>query len=198
MLTPLLTYINDIHPISDEIRSDLEKYLEIIEVPKHHLLLKEGQRNDYVFVVLKGLLRMYYLKDGEEVCSRFTDENHISLSVNSFYSRIPGYEYIETLEPSVIARIHHDNLQRLYNDYIEYNYIGRIITQEYFIKSEERLYLLRKQSAEERYLFFLEHYPGLLQRVPLKHIATFLGITLETLSRIRNKLSKSAGKKKKS
>ena len=189
MLNALFTYMSTIRPLSEELKEVLSQNLEIIEVPKKQLLLKDGQTSDYIYVVMKGLLRMYYIKDGEEVCSRFMEEERMAMSVNSFYSRKPGYEYIETIEPSILARIHHDRLYKIYNEHDEFNYIARVITEAYYIRSEERLYLIRKQSAEERYVYFIEHYPDLLQRVPLKYIATYLGITLETLSRIRKKLS---------
>ena len=189
MLTSLFTYMNAIRPIDEDLKEAILKELEIIEIPKHHHLLKEGQVSDHIFVVVKGLLRMYYIKDGEEVCSRFMDEQHMAMSVNSFYSRMPGYEYIESLEPCVLARIHHDRLQKIYREHDSFNFIARVITEQYFIRSEERLYLIRKHSAEQRYVYFTEHYPELFQRIPLKHLATYLGITLETLSRIRKKLS---------
>ncbi len=184
----LFAYFNNIRPVSDKIVADVERYLEILEIPKNQVLLREGQRADYLFVVIKGALRMYYIKDGEEICSRFAEEHQMCLSVQSFFERNPSYEYVQALEDSTVARIHFDNLERLYKEHDEFNYIGRVIVQQYFIRSELRLFLIRKQSAEERYLFFTEHYPSLLQRVPLKHIASYLGLTLETLSRIRNKL----------
>jgi len=190
MLDTLFTYINSIRPISDELREAIASSFEIIEVPKRHKLLVEGQTSNYIYAVEKGLLRMYYVKDGEEICSRFMDEQYmLAMSVNSFYSRTPGYEYIETLELSVLGRIHYDKLQQLYNKYIEFNYTARVITERFYIRSEERLFLIRKQTAEERYVFYINKYPEMYQRVPLKYIATYLGITLETLSRIRKRIS---------
>jgi CRP-like cAMP-binding protein len=189
MLTALLDFMNRIRPISAPLKTVLEQKLEIITLPKKTILLKEGQTCNHIHVVLSGLLRMYYIKDGVEVCSRFIDESLMTISVKSFYARTPGYEYIETIEPSVVARIHRDDLEMIYNSFDEFNYIARIITEQYFVKSEERLYLLRKQSAEERYRYFLDKYPHLIQRVPLMYIASYLGLTLETLSRIRKKIA---------
>ena len=189
MLTTFINHINSIYPVSPVLKEALERELEIVDYPTKHQLLREGQRCDYVYVVLDGLLRSYYLKDDAEICSRFMPEQHIVISVNSFYTRKPGYEYIETLEPSTLARIHYDRLQQLYKDHMEFNYITRILTEHYFTLSEQRLYLLRKQTAEERYRFFLDNYAPLMQRVPLKYIATFLGMNLETLSRIRKKIA---------
>jgi CRP-like cAMP-binding protein len=190
MLTELFKRLNAIRIMSDELKVVLTKDLEIIEVPKRTVLLKDGERCDYAYVVLSGLMRMYYIKEGEEICSRFMDEEHICISVFSFFTRNPGYEYIETIENCTLARIHIDKLQKIYNEIIEFNFIIRVITEQYFIKSEERLFLLRRQTVEERYNYFTNHYPELLQRVPLKYIATFLGTSLETISRLRNKLSK--------
>ena len=190
MLDPFFAHIQAIHPVTDGLRDALLRNTEIITLPRHTHILREGQRSDHVHMVLQGLMRSYYIKDGQEICSRFMAEGHVIISVNSFYTRKAGYEFIETLEDTVIARLHYDALQRIYRDHPEYNFIVRVLTEHYFALSEQRLYLLRKQSAEERYLFFLENYPALLQRIPLKYIATFLGMNLETLSRIRKKISR--------
>jgi CRP/FNR family transcriptional regulator, anaerobic regulatory protein len=189
ILNELFGHLNAVKPMSDALRQRLITDLEIIEVPKKHVLLREGQTADYLYVVIKGLLRSYYIKEDSEICSRFMKENHIVVSVNSFYVRKPGYEFIESMEESTLARIHYDRLQLLYKDHDEFNYTTRILTERYFTLSEQRLYLLRKQKAEERYLFFLENYADLMNRVPLQYIATFLGMNLETLSRLRKKLA---------
>ena len=190
MLNPFLNYLHTIHPLSPPLRDRLSTDLETIEVSKKQLLLRDGERADYLYVVLKGMLRSYYIRDGVEITNRFMKENHIVVSVNSFYQRKPGYEFIEAMEASTLARIHYQTLQQLYKDFVEFNYTARVLTEHYFSSSEERLYLLRKQKAEDRYLFFMENYPDLLNRVPFGHIASFLGMNLETLSRIRAKLKK--------
>lgn len=188
MFKTFFDYVNAIYPLSAEMMEALEKSFEIISVPKRHLLLKDGETCDYTYLLLKGLVRMYYIKDGEEICSLFIEEKYMFNAPDSFYVRKPGYIYIETLEPSTLARLHYDNMQRLFQAHPELNFIGRVITEKNFVKSEERLYLLRKQTAEERYIYFSDRYPKLLQKVQLKYIATYLGLTLETLSRIRNKI----------
>jgi CRP-like cAMP-binding protein len=191
MLTALFAHLDSIQPLSDELRKRLTSDIEIVEVNKKHLLLREGERNDYLFVVLKGMLRSYYIRDGEEITNRFMVERHIVVSVNAFYARKAGYEFIEATEDSVLARIHYDKLQRLYRDFVTFNFTARVLTEHYLTITEERLFLLRKQKAEERYKYFLAHYPELLQRASLGHIASYLGMNLETLSRTRKKLTKS-------
>lgn len=188
ILEPLLQHLQAIKPLDEALRERLINDLEIIEVPKKTMLLRDGEVANYLYVVLSGLLRSYYIKDGVEICSRFMKENHIVVSVNSFYVRKPGYEFIESMEDSTLARIHYDKLQKLYKDHDSFNYTARVLTEQYFTLSEQRLYLLRKQKAEERYQFFLSNYADLMNRVPLQFIATFLGMNLETLSRIRRKI----------
>jgi CRP-like cAMP-binding protein len=187
MLQDFISYINTIYPVTEGLKTDLLQRTEILALPRRTHLIREGQRADYVWMVLGGLLRAYYLKDGLEICSSFMQEQHLIVSVNSFYSQQPGYEFIETLEDSVVARIHYHALQALYTAHLELNYIVRVLTERYTMRSEERLFLLRKQTAEDRYLYLLQHDPKLLQRVPLKYIASYLGMNLETLSRIRKK-----------
>ena len=190
MFAKFIQHINQLTPISDALRDRLEQDLEIVEVPRSEVILKDGQRCDYIAFVLDGLLRAYYLKDGEEICSRFIPENHICFSVISFYTRKPSYEYIDALEATTMVRVHFSKLERIYTDFPEFNFVTRRWTEHYCSMSEQRLYLLRRQTAEERYQSFLTLYPTLMQRVPLKYIATYLGMNTETISRIRKKLSR--------
>ncbi len=190
MLSKLYGYMNSIHPLDDEIIREFDRCFEFIEVPKHHYLLREGDVCDYTYVLLKGLVRIFYIKDHEEISSLFIEAKYLFNSPDSYYSRTPGYTNIETLQPSKLARIHYNALQLMYKKFPTLNYVGRVITENYFVKSEERLYILRKQTAEERYSYLIEHYPSLIQSVPLKYISSYLGITCETLSRIRNRICK--------
>jgi CRP-like cAMP-binding protein len=150
-------------------------------------LLKEGQVANYIYFIERGLVRSYYLKDGNEVCSWFMKEGDVIISVNSFFNRIPSYEYLQAIEDTTVYFIHYDQLQNIYKKFIEFNIVGRILTEKYYQLSEERLFLMRRQKASERYNHLLEHHPEILQRVPRTYIASYLGITLETLSRINKK-----------
>ena len=163
----------------------------IKEFPKKQLLLQEGQVADYAYFVVKGLARAYYITDGKEITTRFMDEGFIITSWISFYKREPGYEFIETLEDCVLAAMHYRDLQKLYSDIIEFNIIGRKLAEHFFFLAEQRTQMLRKHTADEKYQFFLHQHPDLLQRIPLKYIATYLGMNEETLSRVRSKAARS-------
>ncbi|XZF13277.1 Crp/Fnr family transcriptional regulator [Chitinophagaceae bacterium MMS25-I14] len=189
MLNNFLERCNSIYPVSEQLRTMLEAETEIISLPRKHLLLRSGQRSDHVCMVLDGLLRSYYLKDDTDITTRLMPEGYLVISVNSFYTRTPGYEFIETLEPVTLARLHYEQLQRIYKAHMEFNFITRVLTEHYLHISEQRMAMLRNQTGEEKYKYFMEQYPTLLQRVPLKYIATFLNMQQETLSRIRKKFS---------
>jgi CRP/FNR family transcriptional regulator, anaerobic regulatory protein len=105
----------------------------------------------------------------------------------SFVSQKPSFENIEILEPSVLYAISYDNLQKMYLEFPEFNLIGRLFTEKYYIELEERVMSLQFLTAKERYEKLLIQQPMLLQRVTLGQIASYLGITQETLSRIRGK-----------
>jgi hypothetical protein len=98
-----------------------------------------------------------------------------------------GNEKHVTLEETILASIYYDQMHYLYKTYPEFNVIGRVITERYLYILEIEVYNLRKQKAEDRYKFIVKHIPQLLQRVPQKHLATYVGVNLETLSRIKAK-----------
>lgn len=184
-----LQEVNNIYPLSDELQEVLVRYYETVEVPKKTLLLSAGQVSNHIYYIVKGLVRSFYLKEEIEVCSRFMQEEHIALSVDSFFSRKESVEYLETVEDCTLVKMNYDDLQLIYKKYHEFNFIARVWTEHYCIMSDEKLLMLRKNNARDRYLFFLENHPELVQRLPLTYIASYLGMNLETLSRIRKKIS---------
>ena len=101
--------------------------------------------------------------------------------------------FIEAIEETTLASIDYAEIQQLYVDFPEFNIIGRKQAEFGFYLAEQRTQILRKHTAEEKYKFFLNNHPTLLQRVPLKHIATYLGMNEETLSRVRTKFHKRKG-----
>jgi CRP-like cAMP-binding protein len=188
-MNPLILFCKKIHPVSPE----LEKALLLNSVIKRFqagdFILKEGYTANYAGFIVNGLVRSFYDKDEEEITTKFLNENSLITSIYSFYSRKPGNENIVAIEDTNLICVHFDDMQKMLREYPEFNFIVRVITERYLFFSEIEIYNLRKQNAEERYKFFLKHHTDILQRAPLKDIASYLNMSLTTLNRIRVKMS---------
>ena len=190
MIDKLIARLNGLHPMSEALTQKIGSIARVAHHPKKTILLKEGEVNNHICMVASGLVRSYYVNEGKEITSRFMDEGFIITSWISFYTRKPGSEFIETLEDTTLTCVHYNDIQNLYNEFPEFNIIGRKQVEYSFYMAELRTRMLRKNTAEEKYKFFLENHPNLLQRVSLKHVATYLGMNEETLSRVRSQYHK--------
>lgn len=181
----LLAYLGLIHPLSENIIEYLHKNLKEMEVPKKKFILRKGRVCTNIYFVKEGLLRCFYVKNEKEINSWFMEESDVIISVESFFNQTRSYENIQALEDCLLYYINYNQLQYLYNNFPEFNFVGRVLIEKYYKLSEQRLYSLRMQRAAEKYSFIMNHSPRIIQRVPSKYIASYLGITEETLSRIR-------------
>ena len=187
MSTPLITYLNSIYPLSPALKEKLQSIIKTKQVAKKTILLKQGQMSDCIYYIETGFIRSYYEKEGRQITAWFMADNDFIISVESFFKRTNSNENIEVLQNSVLHYIEYEELELLYKDFLEFNVVGRVLTTHYYILSEERLYNMRRQSAVERYNFLLKKYPDVLLKASLTQIASYLGVTLETLSRVRGK-----------
>jgi len=178
--------LNNVTPLTNGLETHLKSVLQLKELSKKSVLLSRGHVCEYIYFVAKGMLRCYYEKYDSQITSWFMKEGDIIISVKSFYTQKPSEESIVALEDTTLLGIHFNDLQDIYARFSEFNIVGRLLTTKYYIQSEERLYSLRKERAKDRYISLLETQPEILNRVPLKHVASYLGISLETLSRIRS------------
>lgn len=165
--------------------SDFISLLEKVEYPKGHKLIKAGRIERAGYFIEKGIARAYIDKEDREVTFWFGVESDILLSYNSFFLGQPGYESIELLEDSVLYKISSDVLQNLYINDLEIANWGRKLVESELIKMEKRFISRQFKTATERYEEFINSYFNILQRVNLGHIASYLGISQVTLSRIR-------------
>jgi CRP-like cAMP-binding protein len=133
-------------------------------------------------------LRGYYFVEGKEIRNWFAQETEFATCFYSFIANKPSYEIIQALEDCKLVQLKYSALQAIYAKYKETERVGRIITENYYIKLEERLLNLQFKTAKERYQKLSTTKSNLLQRVSLGQIASYLGITQETLSRIRSEI----------
>src|SRR5260221_7458631 len=180
----LFSSLNAVFPLSDEIKARLVSILKKETFKKKNFLLKDGMMSNHIYFIQSGLVRIYYLKDGVEICSGLLSEGGIIISVKSFFDRVISNEFIQTLEDTTLEYISYEELESLYRDFPECNIIGKKLITSYYVMREESNYLLRKLTAQEKFQYFQNRFETLVSRVPRKDIASYLGINLETLSRL--------------
>lgn len=186
-MAPFLAFIDAIQPISPALTQALAATVRRETLPARHLLLRPGEVARRVYFLETGLVRGYTLLHGREVSSWFMQAGDFVISILSFFTQQPSAEYLELLEPAVVHSLTHHELQQLYRDFPEFNYVGRQLVEKYYVLSEQRAQNLRSRTAAERYELLLRDFPTVFQRVALQHIASHLGMAPETLSRLRNK-----------
>lgn len=158
------------------------------EYPKNKILVEEGRVCKYSYIVLEGCIRRYYLKDGIEITSEFIFPGDMAVSFGSFLKRQPSFEFIQTIENTKAMLIPFsvfEYMQRKHPSILQINFD---VLVDYSQWLEKRLYHLQFHTAKERYKILLNSQPELIQKIPLMYIASYLGITLETLSRIRSQI----------
>ena len=174
------------YPVSDLTIKELESYLTPCSFPKKYLLIKEGIYCKYAYFIEKGILRAYWVVDGEEYTTSFGAEGCIVFSMDELYYNKKSEEYVETLEEVEAYRINISDLKNLMETNLELCNWGRIIHQNEYRRlhrsHKERLTLPARQRYEE----FKKQFPYVCQRTNLGYIASYLGITLSTLSRLRS------------
>ncbi len=173
--------------LSPEIETELNKKIEVLVKQKGDFLLKEGQVISNLFVIEKGLVRYFYSINEQEINVGFGFENEILGSVMPLFFNLPSIENIQFLEDTTLYYISRRDLEQFYMSSQEMNTIGRKMAEVYCRILEERSFLLQTHTAEQRYHWLLKNQPQALQRISLGNIASYLGISQETLSRIRKK-----------
>jgi len=178
--------INGISPLSTESMNLFLGAWKHWSVPKDHLLVREQAISDYIYFIEKGIVRIYYYKNEKEITEWIAMDEQFFLSITSFFERTPSRLIIQTVEPSEIYGIHHNDLMRLAEEHHEMEKLLRKMVTRSLILSQVRMDAIQFETANQRYIRLLQESPNIIQRVPLSYIASFLGVTLETLSRIRS------------
>ena len=180
-------YLRKFIDLKDE---EFEQYLvPVIRVRKYgkkEFMIRAGEIENNFNFILKGLARKYYRKGNQEINTQISYEGHLLVSQESFHSRQPSEYYIETIEPTTVVSITHDDLERVYARSHRMEHLARLlITYAMVIKDRWQMQLV-KMTPRERFLNFVTKNPELMQRVPQKFLASYLNIKPETFSRFKH------------
>lgn len=179
--------VNSRYPDMDsEGRELLEKLLIRKELEKGEILLNEGQVSRHIVFVGKGMLRQFYYKNGKDVTEHFSYEGCILMCIESLMKQEPTRLMAEALEPSVVYLLPYEILQKLLEESAEINRFYRKVLEYSLIVSQIKADSWRFETAHERYNLLLRYHPEIIKRAPLSHIASYLLMTPETLSRVRS------------
>lgn len=193
---PFLDYIRKfVNVTDDEFAKCLLPVIRVRRFGKREFLIRAGEVEHNFNFIVKGLIRKYYKKGSLEINTQISSEGHIILSQESFHSRKPSEYFVETIEPATVISIKFDELEEVYSKSKKMEHLGRlIITHTMVIKDIWQMQMI-KMTPRERFLNFVMKNPDLLQRVPQKHLASYLNIKPETFSRFKHLLRSSHSKK---
>jgi CRP-like cAMP-binding protein len=179
-------YFKHITPISEAAEAGIISGFERLSHPRKTQLCEQGQLVNHLYFIETGLVRMYYINNqGKDITYAFYTERQFVTVPESFFGRTASRYYIELLEDCTLYSVSHSGLMNLIEGFLEIRLIENHVLREFLLKTSDRIVALQFLSAEERYQKLNELQPSILQRSPLGHIASYLGITQETLSRIR-------------
>jgi CRP-like cAMP-binding protein len=181
----IISSIKSMYAVSDKSIELLVSKMKKHEFPKKHILIKGGVIDKNYYFIENGLTRSYCIIEGEETTTWFSKEGELAFSMLSCYENKPGFEYVDLLEDSIVYSIPVNELNKLYDSNIEIANWSRIVHQKAFLDLEYRHIAMTTQSAKERYINFTKDKSDLFKRIKLGYIASFLGVTQVTLSRLR-------------
>ena len=182
----IIKKIKEYYPVSDEALQALQQEMQLVHIPKNTMLVRSGVTDHNVYFIEEGVARSIFHKDGTDTTTWFSMEGNITFGMYSLYHNMPSVESIQTLTDCKVYVIPIARLNKLYDKYIDIANWGRVAHQD-ANRLLSHIFVERLQmKPSERYHCFMQHFPGLLNRIKLKYVAEFLGISIYTLSRIRS------------
>ena len=182
-------FIENIAPINNSDWQFFSSKLKELKLKKKTVLLEIGETETYLSFVSKGVVRLYIPQEENDLTFGFVFDNDFITAFDSFLTQLPSDYQIETLTDTTLWRISHRDLQEVYQKTEKGNLIGRKMAENMFLLKSKRELSLLSKTAEERYLDLFSDRPKLLQQIPLKYIASYIGVSPQALSRIRKRIS---------
>lgn len=184
----VFTIFNAIHPLPSDVLVYLQQHMNSLHLKKGDVLHVAGDVCEKIYFIRKGAIRGYVLEDKKDITTWISVENELAASIASFVLQIPSVDNLEAIEEAELVGISYADLQKLYALIPAFNIPARRMYEKYYADAEIRALIGRLSKAQSKYEFFLRTYHHLANRIQLTYIASFLGINLATLSRVRSKI----------
>lgn len=189
MYQDLVASLNQFATLTEPEIEDLNSRVRLQKLEKNTCFIDEGAVANYIAYVRSGYLRVHFNKEGDEITRDISSVNSFVTALTSFITKKPSFEIVSTITDCELLLISREDLNYLYQHYNKWQMIGRRVVEEMFVRSQQRIYSLLTKTAEERYMKLFKDKPDMLQNVPLQYIASYLGITSQSLSRLRRNIS---------
>ncbi|MFO7830264.1 MAG: Crp/Fnr family transcriptional regulator [Bacteroidales bacterium] len=186
--TNVIKFVKQFVDFEDAELDAMKSRVHFIQLNKNNIFIHEGEIANRIAFTNKGYLRVYYHHEGEQITRDITPLNSFATALPSFISQTPSFEIISAITDCELITIDKNDLEFLYSTYPKWERFGRRIIEEMFVESQRRIYSFITETAEVRYKKLLKQYPDMIRDVPLKYIADFLGIRLQSLSRLRKSI----------
>jgi CRP/FNR family transcriptional regulator, anaerobic regulatory protein len=183
-----LQFLAETLGLSHRVVKELGNFITVKSAPKRSLLLKQGQSCSNIYIIEKGFARIFFTVKGEDITTLFARENDIVTSTHALFTRGTSNENIELLEDSIVLKIDYHQLVKLCGNDPDFFTFYRMTMEKYYLLLEERALSLQFDTALERYEKLLSRHPFILQRAPLGQVASYLGMSPVTLSRMRRNI----------
>lgn len=195
MLDAIHTYLETVKSLCPKLTEVELQYLQsgltISQLQSKHFYIHAGTIQEEIGFVYSGLIRSFYVDEkGNEITVNFIRENRYTTHYSAFITRTPSKYYFQCIEPCIIVNLSYTHIQKGYDQFPGIERYGRLVAEMVLQFQQRRIESFLFESAEERYLDFIQENPDLFNRVSLSHLSSFLGMERQTLTRIRQKLAK--------
>lgn len=180
-----ISYLKKISPLKEKSSLDFLSKCKVFNFSKGDILVKSGQVSQYLYFVKSGIGKVYYLKEDKELIDWISDEGNLLTSVISFLTHQPSKHFVKLMEDSALVGISYNDLESLFSKHHDMERLGRQLAIMALVQQQERINSMQFESAKERYDNFLVRFPNCINRIPLGDLASYLGMTQVTLSRVR-------------
>lgn len=188
MYEQLRDYLDTFVKLDTEATKEIEANFVEKTFPKNSFLAVEGEITTELHFLIKGCCRFFHKKNKRAITHWFSFENTFTTALRSFTTQTPCNEYILALENCTVLSLKHDDLMKMYDRHKQWERLGRLIMEDFSRLMLERVTTLQTLTAKQRYIMLLESEPRIIQRIPLNLVASYLGISGETLSRVRSEI----------